>query len=388
MSSAPSSLQAPLGFTRPEDVSPDAERPGLLRAKTLPFDIDPYAASEFHPCTVNDCTALETVQPRLEQAGFETIDISGNAELQQVLAGIRDADRVSDDSAQALRGSLTGTQLSLAGDVKLRVEFVSDQGLIMRRAGPAGLDVNPDGMQGANGHGAAMRVHGDQDVFGTPLKQLMNGDAPQLFRHQTPDGRNQDASLFLLNLWIPLQQITRPLVLMDRRTLDAKHHQLRYGLPVTRFLERDEETEINDIWTFLHDPSQEWYFRSAMGPDQAWLFDTLGEPHGACILPGEEALEELYRRLDDACEAAEASDADALRTIAETEPPALPDPTTEAIRAAWQRMTSVLAETPRALGGGAEREDWTHSARAAQDAVIRRSIEMRLAATLEAPADQ
>ena len=32
--------------------------------------------------------------------------------------------------------------------------------------------------------------------------------------------------------------------------------------------------EVNDIWTFLYDPPQEWYFRSIMGPDQAYVFDT------------------------------------------------------------------------------------------------------------------
>jgi hypothetical protein len=383
MEPTPSELRASLGFTRAEDVAPDDERPGLLRARTLPFDVDPREAFDFRSCVLNDCADPRTVEPGLEEAGFETIDLSGNARLQQALATVRDEDRVSDAAAQALRESLNGARFRLANGRGLRVEHVADEGLIQRRAGPNGHSVNPGGMDGANGHEAARTVHADQDVFGTPLKQLMNGAAPGLFRHQTPDASNDDSSLFLLNLWIPLQQITRPLVLMDRRTLDAKRHQLGYGLPVTRFLDRDEERSVNDIWTFLPDPAQEWYFRSVMGPDQGYVFDTLGEPHGACILPGEEALERLYLGLGRACEAVAACDADALRAVAAAKPPALPEVTTEAIREAWQHMTALLHEAgnrPAAIC--ARGEHWSSRARAAMDGVIRKSVEMRLVATL------
>jgi hypothetical protein len=239
-------------------------------------------------------------------------------------------------------------------------------------------------MHGANGHRAARNIHADQDVFGTPLEQIMQGAAPQRFRHRTPDGRNDASSLFLLNLWIPIQQITQPLVLMDRRTLDPKAHQLRYGLPVTRFLDRDEGSSVNDIWTFLPDPAQEWYFRSAMGPDQAYVFDTLGEPHGSCVLPGEDALEWLYHVLGRAREAVAAADVERLREVAAASPPALPDVTTDAIRAAWQHMTELLCEAgSHAAELCASGEAWSERARAARDAVIRKSIEMRLVATLE-----
>ena len=68
----------------------------------------------------------------------------------------------------------------------------------------------------------------------------------------------------LVNVWIPLDQVTRPLVLMDRRTLDARRQQVRYGLPTDSFLEREESTRVNDIWTFLHDPAQRWYFNAEL----------------------------------------------------------------------------------------------------------------------------
>jgi hypothetical protein len=383
MDSTAPELRAPLGFTRAEDVSPDDERPGLLRARTLPFGVDPDEAFDFRSCVLNDGTDPRTPEAGLEQAGFETIDLSSNARLQDALTTVRDEDRVSQAAAEALRASLKGARFRLGNGRILRIEHVADEGLIQRRAGPNGLDVNPGGMDGANGHGAARTIHADQDVFGTPLKQLMKGAAPDLFRHQTPDARNDDSSLFLLNLWIPIQQITRPLVLMDRRTLDPRRHQLRYGLPVTRFLDRDEERSVNDIWTFLPDPAQAWFFRSVMGPDQGYVFDTLGEPHGACILPGEEALEQLYLSLGRACEGAEAEDFQALRGVAAAEPPALPEVTTEPIRGAWRRMTDLLREAgTQAAEICASGEHWSARARAGMDAVIRKSIEMRLVASL------
>jgi len=383
MEQTPAELRVLLGFTRADDVSPDDERPGLLRARTLPFGVDPDEAFDFRSCVLHDCADPGTPEPGLEEAGFEAIDLSRNAELEQALKTIRDEDSISDASAAAVRAGLNGARFRLSNGRTLRIDHLAEDGLIHRRGGPNGLDVNPGGMDGANGHNAARTIHGDQDVFGTPLKQMMKGGAPQLFRHRTPDASNDDSSMFLLNLWIPIQQITRPLVLMDRRTLDQKYHQLRYGLPVTRFLDRDEESSVNDIWTFLPDPAQEWYFRSAMGPHEGYVFDTLGEPHGSCMLPGEDALEELYLRLDRACEAALAEDGDALRAIAAEPVPVLPDVTTEPTRAAWLRMTDLLREAAsRPSEICASRESWCARARTAMDAVIRKSIEMRLVATL------
>lgn len=383
MEPTPIQLRAPLGFTQAGDVAPDEERPALLRARTLPFGRHLEEVFDFRPCVLNDCCDARTEESGLELAGFETIDLSANAQLQRAISTVRSEDRVSEVAAAALRESLNGSRFGLTNGKGLRIEHVAEEGLIQRRAGPNGLDLNPGGMDGANGHDAARGIHADQDVFGTPLKQMMNGSAPDLFRHRTPDARNEDSTLFLLNLWIPIQQITRPLVLMDRRTLDQKRHQLRYGLPVTRFLDREEDRNVNDIWTFLPDPAQAWYFRSEMGSDQAYVFDTLGEPHGSCILPGEDALEALYLDLGRACEAVADTDADALGAIAATQPPALPDITTAAIRHAWQQMTALLQEAgTRGAKICRSGDDWSSRASAEMNLVVRRSIEMRLVATL------
>ncbi|MCG8588883.1 MAG: hypothetical protein MJE66_06290 [Proteobacteria bacterium] len=375
-------LEATLGFTRAADVSPDTERPRVLRARTLPLDADLHSAFDFRTCTLRDCAACETPVD-LETMGFEPIDLSPNRRLQDVLAVIRREDRISEQSAARLRASLRGWRLRLRNGKPLRLLFIAPEGLIFRRAGPNGLQVNERVRDAANGHDGAQRVHGDQDVYGTPLKQMLRGGAPRLFRHETPDGCNRRSPFFLLNLWIPLQQITRPLVLMDRRTLDPKRHQLRYALPVTSFLERDEERSLNDIWAFLHDPGQQWYFHSEMDDGRAYLFDTLGQPHGACALPGESALEQLFLRLRAACDALVAGDAAALKAAAESAPEALPDVTTVPIRAAYQRMTALLEEIRvRRADLPQGPEGWIQRARAAMDRVIRKSVELRTVAVV------
>ena len=215
----------------------------------------------------------------------------------------------------------------------------------MRKGGPNGLDPDPDvQMSEMNGHAAALAIHGDQDVRGTPLKQLMRGFAPWIFRHQSPDGNNRWSPLVLVNLWIPLDQITRPLTLMDRRTLNKRQHQCRYALPTDAFLDRSEDMTVNDIWTFLHDADQHWYFSSDMDFRQAYVFDTLGTPHGATILPGEEQLERGYLALRSACDALSGGEREAARRCAIG---ISLDPTvggTAAIAAALRSMQGLLGE--------------------------------------------
>lgn len=168
----------------------------------------------------------------------------------------------------------------------------------MRTAGPNGLSMAGSRSSGVNGHGQATSVHADQDVFGTPVAQLMDGRAPELFIHDSPDGYNHDAALLLVNFWIPLQQITQPLVLADGRSIDRRRHQLRYGLATDSFLERDDDLVINDIWSFLHDDDQRWYFRSEMDHRDAHVFNTLSTAHGAGTLPGEDVAERCYLALE------------------------------------------------------------------------------------------
>lgn len=369
-------MQGTLTFTRPVDVVADEERAGLLRA--VPASDDD--AGDPHRCELHDLALSGTVEPGLEHAGFETVDLSDNLALQHALDDVRELDQITDAVNVAIRASLEGSHFGLSSGASLRVDLVVEDGLFHRRSGPNGLDVNPGGIDGTNGHGGAQFVHGDQDVFGTPLRQLLHGAAPDMFRHVTPDGRNDDATTFLLNLWIPIQAPVQPLALMDRRTLDAPHHQLRYGLPVDGFLDRDEEESVNDIWNFLHDPDQQWNIRSDMESDQGYIFDTLGTPHGAAVLTGEDALEELYLALHRRCEAHERGATAALSTHT----PALRPPTeaTPTILETWHRMAALIEQADKSPAGEVSADEWCRQAQAAMDAVIRRSVELRLVATL------
>ena len=192
--------------------------------------------------------------------------------------------------------------------------------------------------------------------------------------------------MVLVNLWIPLQQIVQPLVLADGRSIDRRRHQLRFGLATDAFLERDDDQAINDIWMFLHDDSQQWYFRSEMDHASAYVFNTLSTPHGAGVLPGEDVAEACYRALD-AVEAAVAR-GDAAEVAEAASVPGraeLPESVTPALRDAVATMSALLDEAAAeaATVCGERAEEWTASARAARDRVVRRSLEMRMVVAVE-----
>jgi hypothetical protein len=200
-----------------------------------------------------------------------------------------------------------------------------------------------------------------------------------MFRHQTPDGSNRLSPLVLVNVWIPLQQITRPLALMDRRTLNAREHQLRYALPTESFLDRTEDMRMNDIWAFLHDESQQWYFHSHMAHDQAYVFDTLGEPHGSFILPGEEVAERLYVQLQLLRKQLAAGETVRKPIAAAVN---LPSSTTAPLRQAVESMAKLVAGAPVDKLGQPAVDVWLARAAEAMDSVVRKSLEMRVVALL------
>lgn len=375
-----------LGFA-PESVAvDDPDHPGLRRAG--PRTGAPYGAEnvEVHRCLATDGVADPGARPDLHSSGFDIVDLSGLRELQATLADIRAAGRIADDQAAVIRTSFDGAVLPVGGGRSIRVMYLAEEGLIMRSAGPNGLSVVGPRSRGMNDHGGATSVHIDQDVYGTPVAQLMDGRAPELFVHDSPDGHNHEGSLFLANLWIPLQQVVRPLVLGDGRSLDRRRHQLRFGLPTDSFLDRDEDQVINDIWMFLHDDGQEWYFRSDMDHRSAYVFNTLSTPHGAGVLPGEDLAEWCYRALEAAEDAVARGDVDALvAAVAARGRPERPEVTTPSLAVALDELSAVLADAaadPVAVSG--ERaEEWTARSRTARRAVVRMSIEMRMVVTLE-----
>jgi hypothetical protein len=370
--------KAPLGFFKPEQVSADTERPGLKRAASIDDPDDP-GALDFHNCRLRDWSQDPRPSLNIATMGFDVIDLSARSDLQEVFSRVRVAGEIEPEDAQKIRRSLRGKVFRLSSGKCLRLLSIAPEGFIMRKSGPNGLKPDPDVQIGEmNGHGAANAVHGDQDVRGTPLKQIMRGMAPWIFRHHTPDGDNRISPLMLVNLWIPLQQITRPLSLMDRSTLNKRAHQLRYALPTESFLEREEETRVNDIWTFLHDDAQQWYFSSDMDANNAYVFDTLGTPHGAAILPGEELAEQCYVALHMARERilSGATQAQARSEICDAMPP---QNSTPALKAAIGSMQVLLKQLEMPLNNEVK-EAWITSAEAALDSVVRKSLEMRVVA--------
>jgi hypothetical protein len=386
MPSQDATITVSLGFMPGSKAVPDVEHPGLLRAG--PRASAPYGdeSVELHSCPATDLGQDGTVQPDLLRFGFDTVDLSPFEGLQGTFARVADAGRITDADASAIRAALSGATLRCAGGATLQVLHIADEGLIMRSSGPNGLSVVGPQPTGMNDHGAATSVHADQDVYGTPLVQMMDGRAPSLLRHDSPDGQNHDAGLMLVNLWIPLHQITQPLVLADGRSIDRRRHQLRYGLPTTSFLERDDDMAINDIWTFLHDPGQRWYLRSELDHRSAYVFDTTSTPHGAGTLPGEEAAERCFRALEDAEAAVLDGDAAALaEAVAPARHPDVPIDVPPALRDAIATMVAVADEAgdDPATVCSERAEAWLTASRAARRRVIRMSLELRMLVSIE-----
>ncbi len=386
MALSEATIPVTLGFMPRSQAIPDDDHPGLLRAG--PRASAPYGGEsvELHLCRATDLCQDQTVTPELLQSGFDTVDLSPIDALEQTFARVRAAGRVTDADAAAIRAALDGAELRCSGAGPIKVLHVADEGFIMRTSGPNGMSVMGPRPTGMNDHGVATSIHADQDVHGTPLTQLMDGRAPSLFRYDSPDGHNHDAGLMLVNLWIPLQQITQPLTLADGRSIDRRRQQLRYGLATTSFLEREDDMAINDIWTFLHDPGQRWYFRSDTDHRHAYVFDTLSTPHGSCTLPGEEVAEQCYRSLEDAESAVGDGDPDELsEAVSQTLDLSAPDETPPALRDAIETMVDVAeqaAHNPTQIcGDGAE--EWLAASRSARRRVIRMSLELRMVISIE-----
>ncbi|NLD77058.1 MAG: hypothetical protein GX643_10360 [Acidimicrobiales bacterium] len=381
MASVDSMYAVELGFAPASHAFPDAERPPLLRARTR--GATPYGDEgvELQICEAIDMAQDDTVRPDLFSFGFDQVDLVEHDSIQAVLTEIRDAGQISDVAALELRAALDGVVLRCSSGKQLTVLFVADEGLIMRHGRPNRLSPGGQGSKGMNGHGPAVAVHCDQDVHGTPMRQLMDGRAPELFRHDSPDGHNHDAPLMVVNLWIPLHQITQPLVLADGRSFDRLSHQLRYGLATDSFLDRDEDQTVNDIWAFLHDPGQRWYLSSEMDHRSAYVFNTLSTPHASASLPGEDVAERFYLALEAAEGAIVAGDVARLREVlAGAEGIDVPGRTTPALGRAIAEMVALVAEAnddPEGICRAASAE-WSARSKRARGRVVRTSLELRI----------
>lgn len=375
-----------MGFTPRSAAVPDPDRPPLLRAPTRTTSGDDDEGIEVHRCRAVDLTGDDTVPVDLLKFGFDTVDLTSHDRLQAVLSDVRHRERITDPGAAAIRAALDGAVLQCSNGRSLTVLYVADEGLIMRTAGPNRMTLVGERMAGMNGHGPATSVHTDQDVYGTPLVKLMDGRAPDLFRHDSPDGSNDHAPLMLVNLWIPLQQIVQPLVLADGRSVDRPREQLRYGLPTDSFLDRDDDQVVNDIWTYVHDPGQRWYFSSDMDQRSAYVFNTLSCPHGAGTLAGEDVAQNCYLALLEAETAIENGDPDAARTAcAEAAQLGAPEEAPPVLRAAIADMVEQMRRIDEAAAGlGDAVDQWLEASREARQRVVRMSLEMRIVVSTDA----
>ena len=170
----------------------------------------------------------------------------------------------------------------------------------------------------------------------------------------------------------------------DGRSLDRPRQQLRYGLATDSFLERDDEQRINDIWTFLHDPRQEWYFRSEMDHAAAYVFNTTSTAHGSGTLIGEDEAEECYLLLARAEGAVERGDANELTRILDSEDRPRPHTTPALVRAI--DLMAEFIEAARLNPGhlcGAGATGWLAASRNARYSVVRNSLELRLVVSID-----
>lgn len=381
-------IDARLAFPRSEDISLDSPRSIVSRARTLDAAArrDPRSY-DWHTCRITDCSAAGTT-PDLLRQGFAHADLSGRAGLQSALERVRTSGRLAVADVTEIRRHLIGRRLALGDGRELCVLFMAREGFFMRRAGPNGMAIPREpGPEGINDHDAAIAVHADQDVDGTPLRQILRGAAPWIFRHDGPAGSRSRSPLLLINVWIPLEQVTRPLALMDISSLDRRAHQLRYGLVTDGILQRDESRRVNDIWVFRHHASQRWYFTSEIDASTAYVFATLGTPHGSIILPGEDRAEARYQALTAAVDAVRRRDEPAaVRCLSDAEGGrAWSEPATAPLRRAITKMEELLAEgraRGSALCRGEGAEDWCARASAAAERVVRKSLEMRAVALL------
>lgn len=379
----PHAVETVLAFTRAADVSA-SPRDGL-RARTLGSDeaSDPRSYDR-RTCRVFDISG-GGICPQLRVHGFAHADLSRRTGLQRVFERVRAAGTIHETDAAEIRGGLLGRTLPLSGGGSLWILYLARDGFFMRRAGPDGRPGSDEPRnRGMNGHDAAMQVHADQDIDGTPLRQILRGAAPWLFHHDSPTRRNRGSRLHLVNLWIPLDQVTRPLALMDTRTLDRRAHQLRHGLPTSTFLRRSADMQINDIWTFLPADEQRWYFTSDMHADTAYVFETLGTPHGSFIVPGEAIAAALQQQLLAVVAAVQRRDPDAAeRALADIDRSASAPPATAALRQAVAAIDAILAEARTDLSALLHGDDvsrWCTRATGAADRVTRKSLEMRAVA--------
>jgi len=122
-----------------------------------------------------------------------------------------------------------------------------------------------------------------------------------------------------------------------------------------------------------------------MDSRQGYLFNTLGTAHGAACLAGEDALAPLFLALSEAVGAIESGDAVPALTAIDVSTPEPPYDASGPIRDGWKRLTQQIGRANAMIAGSgsdAGWEDWRTQTVEVLDSVVRRSVELRLVASV------
>jgi hypothetical protein len=195
------------------------------------------------------------ILPTLQQNGVQFSNLTAQLPgLQRVLQRLANAtartgsERLDDEHVAAVRQVFEWSLLRLTDHSSLTILHAEPAGIITRSTG-RGVQFH-EGSGGihrtSRGQFWKLMIHGDQDVHGSPIRELLWGLAPLLFARASP--------LKLLNVWMPVQRVrVQPLVVMDLASLNESD-RLHYHIHSSDRL----GARLNDCWTFTHRPEQRW----------------------------------------------------------------------------------------------------------------------------------
>jgi len=303
-------VESLMAFANPSYVFPDHRRGGSGNRLILP-----HRSASGKPLGYRDQWDLQRIriydlargkgrgadhfEPDIFSNGFAIADLSFLRDLQAALYQVASQDHIGKHDVQKLTQAVTGVPIPLGAGHTLEVLGVDTSTLYMRKSGPDAMSLGVTEQSGRTLR-AAVNVHTDGDVD----SERHSPGWKRRFHHSG----NPSSETFVLNLWIPLQQPVRPLAVMDCATLDRKRDQVQqmFTLPARKNGEAlhplapeevPQTPQTGENHCYLHRSSQEWYFKSDMGPGQALVFDTMSTPHGTFLLPGETELGQLFRQL-------------------------------------------------------------------------------------------
>jgi len=115
-----------------------------------------------------------------------------------------------------------------------------------------------------------------------------------------------------------------------------------------------------------------------MDQTRAYVFDTLGEPHGACILPGEDVVEYYFRDLNQALETLTSSSHYKVAIAGnDADYPKVPANTPDNVKCLIDEMKHMVAIIPDRSDAEAAKQLWCDQASQVMNKAIRRSVELR-----------